>query len=191
MKRIAITGGIGSGKSVVSHLLRVMGYPVYDTDTEARRMMESSCNIREQVSATFGADVYVDGVLNRPLLAGRVFPYPRQISRLNAIVHPAVCNDFGQWSRRQDGEVCFVESAILYESHLDQWVDSVWLVSAPEAMRIERVKRRSRLTDSEVRERMTMQMSDDELRQRAAQIIVNDDETSLIRSVLALLKNEI
>ncbi len=191
MKRIGITGGIGSGKSVVSHLLRVMGYSVYDTDIEARRLTDSSVEIRRAIASTFGDDLYAGGELNRPLLAQRVFGFPEQIARLNAIVHPAVRADFERWSRERHEACCFVESAILYESGFDRLVDSVWAVSAPEALRIARVKQRSGLSESEVQRRIEAQMSDDELRLRTPRVIVNDGVTSIIGRVLSLLKSEI
>lgn len=187
MKRIGITGGIGSGKSVVSNLLRVMGYPVYDTDSEARRLMNTSTELKRQIVEAFGPDVYAGGVLDRPRLASLVFGNPEQIARLNAIVHPAVRHDFDRWSRSCRADICFVESAILYESHLDHLVDEVWLVTAPEALRIERVQQRSGLTPDEVRRRIASQMSDEERGRRATHLICNDGRESLIATVLSLL----
>lgn len=187
MKRIGITGGIGSGKSVVSSLLRVMGYPVYDTDSEARRLMNASPELRRQIAEAFGDDIYTDGSLNRPLLASRAFGHPDRVARLNAIVHPAVRLDFDRWSRGCKAGICFVESAILYESHLDRLVDEVWLVTAPETLRVERVQQRSGLTADEVRSRMASQMDEEERRRRATHIICNDGRQSLIAAVLSLL----
>lgn len=191
MKRIGITGGIGSGKSVVSNLLRVMGFPVYDTDSEARYLMNTSPELKAQIGGVFGDDVYAGGVLDRPLLASRVFGHPEQVARLNAIVHPAVRQDFDRWSRACRGRICFVESAILYESHLDRLVDEVWLVTAPEALRIERVQQRSGLTPDEVRRRIASQMSDEERSHRATHLICNDGRVSLIATVLSLLGQEL
>ena len=191
MKRIGITGGIGSGKSVVSNLLRVMGFPVYDTDSEARYLMNTSPELKAQIVGVFGDDVYAGGVLDRPLLASRVFGHPEQVARLNAIVHPAVRQDFDRWSRACRGRICFVESAILYESHLDRLVDEVWLVTAPEALRIERVQQRSGLTPDEVRRRIASQMSDEERSHRATHLICNDGRVSLIATVLSLLGQEL
>lgn len=187
MKRIGITGGIGSGKSVVSNLLRVMGYPVYDTDTEARRLMNSQFELKAQLIEAFGADIYAGGVLNRSLLASRTFGNPKQIARLNAIVHPAVQHDFERWVFERRETTGFVESAILYESHFDRLVDEVWLVTAPEALRIERVQQRSGLSVSEIRRRIAAQMSEEEKSRRATHIINNDDSKSLIATVLSLL----
>lgn len=187
MKRIGITGGIGSGKSVISNLLRVMGYRVYDTDSEARRLMNTLPQLKAQLGQTFGDDIYADGKLDRPLLASRVFGYPEQIARLNALVHPAVREDFDRWSQGVRGEVCFVESAILYESHLDRLVDEVWLVTAPESLRIERVQQRSGLSADEVKRRMAAQLGEEEKCRQATHVICNDGRESLIATVLSLL----
>ncbi len=187
MRRIGITGGIGSGKSVVSHLLRIMGYPVYDSDTEARRLMQSSPEIRQRLSARFGDDIYIGEILNRPLLAKRAFGNPEQMARLNAIVHPVVLDDFVRWSERHSASLCFVESAIMYESGFDRLVDEVWAVTAPEALRIKRVMRRNGLSERAIRERMAAQMSEPERLKRATRVLVNDEETSVIQSLVALL----
>ena len=87
MRRIGITGGIGSGKSVVSRLLRIMGYSVYDTDSEAKRLMESSLEVVQKLSECFGRDIYHNGRLNRGLLSSRVFGESDKIVLLNSIVH--------------------------------------------------------------------------------------------------------
>ncbi len=189
MKRIGITGGIGSGKSVVSQLLRVMGYPVYDTDSEAKRLMNTSPGLKAQIAEAFGSDVYDgSGVLNRALLASRVFGQADCVTRLNAIVHPAVRQDFFRWSRSLKDSVCFVESAILYESHFDELVDEVWVVAAPEEQRVERVRQRSGLSAEEVKRRMASQLPEAEKRRRGNHVIWNDGKASVIRAVLSLLE---
>ena len=147
MRRIGITGGIGSGKSVVSRLLRIMGYSVYDTDSEAKRLMESSLEVVQKLSECFGRDIYHNGRLNRGLLSSRVFGKSDKIVLLNSIVHPVVRFDFYRWSESLNEEICFVESAILYESRFDELVDEVWTVTAPEELRISRVRQRSGLTE--------------------------------------------
>lgn len=190
MRRIGITGGIGSGKSVVSHLLRVMGYPVYDTDTEAKRLMNVSPELKRQIAEAFGSDIYAQGTLDRALLASRVFGNPERIARLNSIVHPAVRLDFDRWASALNTPLCFVESAILYDSGFDRLVDDVWVVTAPEALRIKRVGDRSGLAPDEVRRRMAAQLSDSEIQQGASHIIRNDGNTSLIGKVLSLLRRQ-
>ncbi len=189
MRRIGITGGIGSGKSVVSRLLRIMGYSVYDTDSEAKRLMESSLEVVQKLSECFGRDIYHNGRLNRGLLSSRVFGKSDKIVLLNSIVHPVVRFDFYRWSESLNEEICFVESAILYESRLDELVDEVWTVTAPEELRISRVRQRSGLTEEEIKKRMAAQLSEEEKQRRAAHIIWNDGNVSVIHRVLSLLKS--
>ena len=183
MRRIGITGGIGSGKSVVSRLLRIMGYSVYDTDSEAKRLMESSLEVVQKLSECFGRDIYHNGRLNRGLLSSRVF------GESDKIVHTVVRFDFYRWSESLNEEICFVESAILYESRFDELVDEVWTVTAPEELRISRVRQRSGLTEEEIKKRMAAQLSEEEKQRRAAHIIWNDGNVSVIHRVLSLLKS--
>ncbi len=189
MRRIGITGGIGSGKSVVSRLLRIMGYSVYDTDSEAKRLMESSLEVVQKLSECFGRDIYHNGRLNRGLLSSRVFGKSDKIVLLNSIVHPVVRFDFYRWSESLNEEICFVESAIFYESRFDELVDEVWTVTAPEELRISRVRQRSGLTEEEIKKRMAAQLSEEEKQRRAAHIIWNDGNVSVIHRVLSLLKS--
>ena len=189
MRRIGITGGIGSGKSVVSRLLRIMGYSVYDTDSEAKRLMESSLEVVQKLSECFGRDIYHNGRLNRGLLSSRVFGESDKIVLLNSIVHQVVRFDFYRWSESLNEEICFVESAILYGSRFDELVDEVWTVTAPEELRISRVRQRSGLTEEEIKKRMAAQLSEEEKQRRAAHIIWNDGNVSVIHRVLSLLKS--
>lgn len=185
--RIAITGGIGSGKSVVSHLLRIMGYPVYDTDLEARRLMNTSAEIRQNIEAAFGAGLYAKDGLDRAALARIVFKDAQALQRLNAIVHPVVRRHFGTWADSQSAPLVFMESAILYESGFHDLVDRVWLVTAPDEVRVHRVMCRNGMTEAEVRQRIASQMSDTERMQYRPAVIRNDGITPLIPEVLRLL----
>ena len=115
--KLAITGGIGSGKSVVAHMMSIMGIPVYDCDKRAKELMVSDPLIVRELKRMMGEECYMpDGSLNRKLLASRIFTDDDNIKRVNAIVHPAVKRDFQQWAERQDVDLVAVESAILYES---------------------------------------------------------------------------
>lgn len=131
MKTVAITGGIGSGKSVVSRLLRVEGYPVYDCDSQAKRIMDNDAEIQRQLQNAFGEDVVVDGVIHRQKLASVVFGNSENLRKLNAIVHPAVIADIKKWSVAEQKDLVFVETAILRESGMETLVDEVWVVDAP------------------------------------------------------------
>ena len=140
--------------------------------------MESSLEVVQKLSECFGRDIYHNGRLNRGLLSSRVFGKSDKIVLLNSIVHPVVRFDFYRWSESLNEEICFVESAILYESRFDELVDEVWTVTAPEELRIGRV-----------RQRMAAQLSEEEKQRRAAHIIWNDGNVSVIHRVLSLLKS--
>lgn len=175
MIKVGITGGIGSGKSVVSKILRELGYPVYDTDLEARRLMQESLVLRNALQNLFGKETYrEDGLLNRPYLASVIFKNPEALQRMNCLVHPVVRNDFEEWSLRQQNPVVFVESAILQESGFDKLLDQIWVVSAPDKLRIERVINRDGTSAEQIRARMNAQLSQDE-KERSADLILHND----------------
>lgn len=156
-KRIAIIGGIGSGKSVVSQILRVMGFPVYDCDAEAKRLMDNSQKIKSRIVDAFGEESLLNGQLNRPYLATMVFGYPENLKKLNGIVHPEVHADFEQWVAECNADAVFVETAILFESGMDAFVDEIWLVDAPEDIRVARVVKRNGLPVEQVQARIRSQ----------------------------------
>lgn len=156
-KRIAIIGGIGSGKSVVSQILRVMGFPVYDCDAEAKRLMDNSQKIKSRIVDAFGEESLLNGQLNRPYLATIVFGHPENLEKLNGIVHPEVHADFEQWVAECNTGAVFVETAILFESGMDALVDEIWLVDAPEDIRVARVVKRNGLPVEQVQARIRSQ----------------------------------
>lgn len=182
---IGITGGIGSGKSVVSHILRIAGLPVYDTDSEAKRIMDSPV-VKSQIIATWGTALYqADGSLDRRKLANIVFNNPEQLTTLNNIVHPAVRNDFAQYAATCLSPALFVESAILQSAHMDNELQYVWLVTADTETRIERVMQRNSLSRAEVISRINAQapyQPDNRTR-----IIVNDGRKAVLPQVSSLL----
>ena len=190
MKLIAITGGIGSGKSVVSRLVQVMGYEVYDCDSRAKSLMTDDAMVREQLIEAFGKETYQDdGSLNRVHLSAVAFANPDALSRLNAIVHPATAADLRRWAEEQAAEgatLAFVETALLRTARLDHVVNDVWHVTAPDQVRIDRVVARSGLTSAQVRERMTAQRAEDAVAPDE-QVIVNDNLQALLPQVMNLL----
>ena len=172
---LGITGGIGAGKSVASYLLRERGIPVYDTDTEAKRLMEESPEIRDSLIKMLGTQVYgVNGNLNRRLLANWMFKSASHLEKINDLVHPVVKRDFMSWCDGQDLPLVGVESAILYESGFDEMANGVLLVSASEQVRMQRVMQRDGVTIDQVRARMAAQMSDEERKRRATYVLNNE-----------------
>ncbi|MDD5781873.1 MAG: dephospho-CoA kinase [Muribaculaceae bacterium] len=184
-KLIAVCGGIGAGKSTVTRLLRIMGYPVYDCDSQAKRLMEESEPVKQQLIDLFGPTAYDGNHLNRQLIASQVFNDKSLLNKLNSIVHPAVKSDIIHWAHNNQGdELLFVETAILKESNLEQLFDNIIYVTAPIDIRIRRVMKRSNLTHSQVMERINNQ--DSTIPQNAA-IIINDDTNSIIAQTLQIL----
>lgn len=183
----AITGGIGSGKSVVSALLRVMGYEVYDCDARAKWVMTHDPLLRQQLIEFFGEETYsADGtLLNKPFLASKIFGDAEALQKMNACVHPAVARDLMQQS------AIFFESAILFESGFDKLVppSEVWTVSAPLELRITRAMKRDGASREKILNRIDSQLPQEEKERRADHIIRNDDEHSLIEQVHELIDN--
>ena len=173
MRKIAICGGIGSGKSTVCGMFAERGAAIYDSDSRAKALMSESAELRAALIAEFGEGCYKGGELNRPYLAEKVFGSEEQLAKLNSIVHPAVKADFLAWAEEQEGDFCILETAILFESGFDAVVDCSVAVLAPMPLRIERAMQRDGATREQIEARIKAQMSDDELMRRADFAIVN------------------
>lgn len=179
MYKVGITGGIGSGKSTVCAILAEFGVAVYDSDSRAKRLMNEDNTLRERLVERFGSEVYCAEGLNRIYLAERVFSNPEELKALNAIVHPAVMDDFDRWALEQEGSYVVLESAILFEASLDRRVDVSVAVMAPEELRIERAMQRDGAQREQIVARMNNQISDQERVERAKYTIVNIDIDNL------------
>ena len=188
MTSIAITGGIGSGKSYVLALLQAAGIPVYNTDNEAKRLMLSDEGIRQDLIALLGEGVYTDGTLNKPMLASYLFAGPENAARINAIVHPRVKADFRRWMEEHEGqEIVGLECAILFEAGFADTVDAVVTVYAPESLRVERAMKRDGATEAQIRARIAAQMDEEEKCRLSDYIIYNDGSISLENQLSALV----
>ena len=176
---IGITGGIGSGKSTIAKQLREMGYAVYDTDSEAKRLIVEDAGVREEIEQLFGKEVYKDGVYQTALVAQRVFADQSLLAQLNAIVHPAVKADILRWAENMNHPtLCFVECAILYQAGFDTLCDKVVVVTAPEEVRLQRAVARDHSTMEKVRARMRAQEVEKDI-ERADLIVNNDGKTEI------------
>lgn len=197
-KLIAVTGGIGSGKSVVSRILRVMGYEVYDCDSRAKRLMDESNRIKRRIAEEVCAEAIVvdasgDMIIDRKRLADAVFSDADKLRQLNGIVHGAVKEDIATWhataSKRQ--QILFVETAILYTAGMDKMVDGVWMVEAPMHIRLKRAMSRDNASRDAVAARIEKQHGEELLAQsashRSTSIIINDGMLPLLPQVEALL----
>lgn len=186
-KKIGITGGIGAGKSVVSTILLAMGYPVYFSDEQAKLLMQVHPEIRRQLIELLGKNVYTGNELNRTFLAERLFADPTLRETVNQIVHPVVRADFAAWASKQTTELVFQESALLFETGGYRLLDATILVTAPEAIRLQRVMKRDRATAEQVSARIAAQMTDSEKEPLATAIIRNDEQELVIPQVLKML----
>ena len=189
MIKVGITGGVGSGKSVVSELLRLNGIPVYNSDSEAKRLMHTSANIRRLLTDLFGEEAYVGKSLNRNYIANLVFGNVERLGRLNAIVHPAVRSDFNEWAVNQHSDIIVVESAILFESGLSSHLDKVIAVTAPLETRIARVVKRDSLSKEQILQRILSQTSEEERLRLSDFVVINDENQLLIPQISAILND--
>lgn len=184
---IGIAGGIGTGKSMVSRILRLSGYPVYDCDYEAKSLMASEPGVRAALQQAFGADTIVDP----RQLAAVVFGNPEQLAKLNSIVHPAVRQDLGKWGERQEGNIAFVESAILATSGIGEMCRAVLVIQTPLEQRIRNVERRNRLSRQAILDRIKAQEPEERLLAEMPTehfIIHNTPDRSLLSQTAAVIE---
>lgn len=190
MIKIGITGGIGSGKSVVSCLLEVMGVPVYISDTEAKRLTTENEEIRRQLTNLLGDEVYLGRELNKPFLAAYLFADPQHAQKVNNIIHPIVKEDFRQWvNRHASSSLVAMESAILIEAGFANEVDHIVMVYAPLEIRIERAMKRDAADKASILKRIQNQMNDEEKKEKCGFTICNDENTPLIPQLERLLEH--
>lgn len=189
MSRVtAITGGIGAGKSVVSRILRAMGYPVYDSDLQARMLMDADADIHAQLCRWIHPEAVTGGIVNRPLISSTVFANPAKLERLNAIVHPRLVAHFRSWVSSQPTQRVFIETAILHQCPaLHPHIQDVWLVEAPDEVRIDRVMLRSGLSREQVKARIIAQAAEPKMPQLPVHRISNAPDTALLPQIHALL----
>ncbi|MDR2918586.1 MAG: dephospho-CoA kinase [Tannerella sp.] len=193
MIRIGLTGGIGSGKSVVASLLQTYGIPIYIADQESKKLLQTSPAIREQLITLLGNSIYEENRLNRQRMASLIFNDAKLLKKVNNIIHPQVASHFNTWAKRQNTEFTVLESAILFESGFTQYVDISLMVYAPMELRIKRTVIRDNTTETEVLQRIKNQLPDEEKKEYADYIINNDDNQALIpqtQKILASLSGE-
>lgn len=187
MIKVGITGGIGSGKSLVCDIFRKLGAPVYVADDRAKMLMNSDAHIKNHLIEKFGETIYKNGALDRAKLAGIIFEDKDAIGFVNALVHPAVGADFLAWcNARNDQKYVIEEAALLFESGGYKQLDTVITILAPENIRMERVMKRDDATLEQVKSRMANQMTDAEKAKRSNVVIYNDEKHSLLEQVLNL-----
>lgn len=186
MLRIGLTGGIGSGKSTVARIFSVLGIPVYDADSSAKRLMAENKNLKGKIIEHFGKESYHNGQLNTKHLAEQVFNDPEKTELLNSIVHPATITDAEEWMKKQKSPYLIKEAALIFESGSNKFFDKIIGVSSPLDLRIERTMKRNKITLSQVMDRINLQMDEEKKMNLCDYIIFNDEQQMLIPQVLQL-----
>ncbi len=185
---LGITGGIGSGKTTVTNILHLLDIPVYIADIESKRITDTSPTVREKLIKLFGRELYQEDKLNKPLLASLIFGNEENLTKVNAIIHPEVRNDFDEWVKKnKDKKVVAIESAIMFESGFYKFVDKKITVYTPLEMRIERAMKRDNTPKDKILSRINSQMPDEEKKELSDFVIVNDNKHSLIGQTISLL----
>lgn len=177
MLKVAITGGIGSGKSVVSSIFKILGVPVYYSDFEAKLQMQNNIELIKLIKANFGTESYIENKLNTKYLSSIVFKDRSKLIRLNEIVHPFVMIDMNNWySIKSNFGYKIFESAIIFENKLEQLFDYIIVVSAPKYIRIKRVKERENISRTSIINRIQNQLDDKIKIQKSDFVILNHNK---------------
>lgn len=192
---IGVTGGIGSGKSYICRIISSLGFPVYNCDAEAKKLMNTNKHIINSLKQLIGENSYdSEGNLNKPIIAQFLFANEENAHKINSVVHPVVKEDFRSWASAQNADLIFMESAILFESGFNDVVDNVITITAPPETRIERTIRRDNTTREQVIARMNQQMQDEE-RVRISDYIIcnntNDNVEQQIKTIIETLNKQV
>lgn len=189
MLQVGITGGIGSGKSIVAKIFNVFGISVYDADSHAKDLMTTDGNLVEAIQQEFGSLSYTSGgAPDRKYLAAVVFGHPEKLKKLNALVHPRVAEDYRKWLSRQQGSYVVKEAALLLDSGVTPLPEKIIVVTAPKELRKERVMARDQRSEKEIDHIMERQLSEETMKSRADYVVVNDGIQPLIPQILTLHK---
>jgi dephospho-CoA kinase len=186
VRKLGITGGIGSGKTTVGRIFNVLGIPVFSADAEAREVMDIDTSIILRINTIAGKNLYESGSLDRAELARLIFNNTRLLEKVNSLVHPVVFSRFREWEKKQDSSYVIMEAAILFESGAFKTMDRIITVIAPMEQRVNRVIHRSNLSREQVIERMRNQMDDSERIKGSDYIISNSENDMVIPAVLRI-----
>jgi len=186
MLKIGLTGGIGSGKSTIAKIFEVLGIPVLYADDVAKELMNNDASLKENIIKYFGVESYKYNLLDRKFLANAVFQNTEKLNLLNSLVHPVTIAYATDWMKEQQAPYAIKEAAILFESNSHIGLDYVIGVTAPEALKIKRIRERDNVTEAEVRQRIIRQMDDTEKMKRCDFVIYNDEKQFITEQVLVI-----
>lgn len=181
MITIGLTGGIGSGKTTIAQWFQEKGIPVYNSDFEAKKLMNENEDLIQQLIELFGDETYKNGEYNRSYVASKVFNDKELLNQLNAIVHPAVFKHFDEWMDNQNSSFVVKEAAILFESGSYKDCDYIISVIADEEKRIDRVAKRDQLNEDQIRSRMKNQWTDEQRIEKSDFIIENNKDLKVLK----------
>ena len=185
--QIGITGGIGSGKSLITKIFACLGVPVYDADSRAKYVMTTDGILIDQIKKEFGELSFLNNELNRKYISKLVFEDKNKLKLLNSLVHPRVGEDYKNWVHQQTSIYVIKEAALMFEAKSNEMLDKIIVVSAPEELRIKRVLNRdTHRTRKQIEEIIKNQMNESEKLNQADFVIVNDETQLVIPQVLAL-----
>ena len=179
MIKIGITGGIGSGKTFICHILEKLGYPVFYSDQEAKKLMNENLDLIIKIKKLLGNKAYLNGIIDKSFIAHKIFETPTLRNELNAIVHPEVYLAFENWCKSQTSKLVFNESALLFETKSYKRFDKTVLITADICLKIERIKKRDLLDEIEIKHRMNSQLSD-EIKLKLADFVIENNEDKLL-----------
>ncbi len=185
---VGLTGGIGSGKTIVCKVFEKLNIPVYSADTEAKKLMNSDYKIKSKLISEFGNNVYRNNSLNKKFLANIIFNNKKKLLFVNSVVHPVVKKHIKNWISQQTSNYVIIENAILFESGFDKIANKIITVTAPEELRIRRVVKRDNSTYKEVKARINNQMPDEEKIKKSDFVIQNDNEQLILPQILKIHK---
>jgi len=193
MKIVALTGGIGSGKSTVAKMFKAWDVPVYDSDKEAKQLLNSSKRLKKEIISLLGEEAYDGKRLNKSYVSSKIFENKKLLQQMNKVVHPAVRKHFLKWVEKQEANYVIQETAIVFENGNQHNYDVIILVTAPEDTRLQRVMDRDGVTEEQVLVRMKNQWSDKEKTPLSDFVIHNTDLKKTAAKVseinMALLDN--
>lgn len=191
MITIGLTGGIGSGKTTIAQWFQEKGIPVYNSDFEAKKLMNENEDLIQQLIELFGDETYKNGEYNRSYVASKVFNDKELLNQLNAIVHPAVFKHFDEWMDNQNSSFVVKEAAILFESGSYKDCDYIISVIADEEIRIDRVAKRDQLNEDQIRSRMKNQWTDEQRIEKSDFIIENNKDLKALKLEFEKVYDEI
>lgn len=185
--KVGVTGAIGAGKTFVSSIFEKLGFPVFNSDVEAKKCMQSDMYLIEQIKVIFGDKVYENNILQKDILSEIIFNNNEKLKSLNHLIHPVVSKNFMNWCELQNSDIIIKEAAILFESGSNDFLDKIICVSAEEEIRIKRVMLRDKCDKNRVLSVMSKQMTQKEKEKLSDFIIINDDKKLLLPQIVDVI----